>query len=793
VKSAGLQESVGYVLKRLLLGKPMINDQLKDERLSNPIALGVLSSDSMSSTAYGSEEMLIELLPAAGMAAFALLLPLTGAILVILLLVAASYRQVVMAYTKAGGSYVVARDNFGPRTAQIAAAALLIDYVVTVAVQCAAGTVALASAIPALGPYSKVITIGVVLLMCFLNLRGLREAGRPFAVPAYLFVGMVLLMIVVGLVKQFTVGLPVLDPAHTPGVVPVTHGNGFVEGATLLVLLRAFANGGSSLTGVEAISNTVSAFRKPEGRNARKVLTWNATFLGIMVAGVSLLAFITHAAPYTSGYPSVLSQEATAVYGTGVFGQIMFWLVQLSTALILYTGGNTSFNGFPYLASFVAEDRFLPRQLTKRGHRLVFSNGIIILTVLAVLLLLVVGANVNNLVPFYAIGVFTGFSMAGYGMTKHHLRHQTPGWRRRLVINLAAGIVSTIIVIIFAIAKFTEGAWLIVVVFPLLVFTLIRLNREYRTESAILDRVRARQAKAPNFAHHKVFVFVNTLDLAVLEALRYGRGLRGSELKAVHFMVDGAHADRLRQRWMDLDINVTLKVIDCPDRRITKAAQELVFEALREANTGVTVLLPRRSYAPLLGRLLHDRTADRIARVISRIPQAAATIVPYDVQSRIRAAFPDLPEERFTEAFERLVNRLAGDAPRELTEHVAPKPVQGATPIGALFPGQFAIVEGRLHEINVEHRRGRPVLLGELQEETGTLAVELAGDHPDIEAGICLRVRGRVRLQHDTDDLKMTNPRYEIMHDPEEQAESDTGTSTETQPENASSAEPGAN
>jgi amino acid transporter len=788
-----LQESVGYVVKRLLLGRPLINDQLKSERLSNPIALGVLSSDSMSSTAYGSEEMLIELLPAAGMAAFALLLPLTGVILVILLLVAASYRQVVMAYTRAGGSYVVARDNFGPRVAQIAAAALLIDYVVTVAVQCAAGTVALVSAIPQLGPYTNVITIGVVLLMCYINLRGLREAGRPFAIPAYLFVGMVLLMIVVGLIKQFTVGLPVLDPVHTPGVVPIMHGNGFVEGATLLVLLRAFANGGSSLTGVEAISNTVSAFRKPEGLNARKVLTWNATFLGLMVAGVSVLAFITHAAPYSSGYPSVLSQEATAVYGTGIFGKIMFWIVQLATALILYTGGNTSFNGFPFLASFVAEDRFLPRQLTKRGHRLVFSNGIIVLTVLAVVMLLVVGANVNKLVPFYAIGVFTGFSMAGYGMTKHHLRNRTPGWRRRLVINLSAGVISTIIVIIFAIAKFTEGAWLIVIVFPLLVFTLIRLNREYRTESAILDRVRARTAKTPNFAHHKVFVFVNTLDLAVLEALRYGRGLRGSEMKAVHFMVDEAHADRLRRRWADLDINITLKVIDCPDRRITRAAQELVFEAVQaDRSTGVTVLLPRRSYAPLLGRLLHDRTADRIARVISRIPQAAATIVPYDVQSRIRAAFPDLPEERFTEAFERLVNRLAGDAPSDLVEHNQPKPAAGATPIAALFPGQNATVEGRLHEINVEHRRGgRTVLTGELQEETGSLLVELTGDHPDIEAGVCLRVLGRVRLQRDTDDLMMANPRYEVM--PEERTESDSVTSTKPQPGSAATAEPDAN
>ncbi len=793
MKSAGLQESVGYVLKRLLLGKPMINEQLKDERLSNPIALGVLSSDAMSSTAYGSEEILVQLLPYAGLAAFSLLLPITGAVLVILALVAASYRQVVMVYTKAGGSYVVARDNFGPRIAQIAAAALLIDYVVTVAVQCAAGTVAVVSAIPALGPYSLWITIGVVLIIAYLNLRGLREAGKPFAMPAFLFVAMVLLMIIVGVIRSIMGNLPVLDSIHQAGAVQAIQGHGLVMGASIFIILKSFANGGSSLTGVEAISNTVSAFRKPEGINARKVLTLMATLLGIMVAGVSFLAFKTHASPFSAGYPSVLSQEATAVFGTSAFGKVMFWIVQLVTALILYTGGNTSFNGFPFLASFVAEDRFLPRQLTKRGHRLVFSNGIIVLTVLSIVLLLVVGSNVDNLVPFYAIGVFTGFSMAGYGMAKHHTTHRTPGWRHRFAINLSAGIVSTIVVLIFAITKFTEGAWLIVVVFPLLVFTLIRLNREYRTESAILDRVRARQAKTPNFAHHKVFVFVSNLDLAVLEALRYGRGLRGSQLKAVHFMVDGAHADRLRQRWAELDINVTLKVIDCPDRRITRAAQELVFEAVQEPSTGVTVLLPRRSYAPLLGRLLHDRTADRIARVISRIPQAAATIVPYDVQSRIRAAFPDLPEERFTEAFERVVNRLAGDAPRDLVEHVAPKPAHGATPVGALFPGQFATVEGRLHEINVEHRRGRTILVGELQEETGTLAVELSGDHPDIEAGVCLRVHGRVRLQRDADDLMMTNPQYEIVRDPEEQAESDTETSTKPQPESTAGSESGSN
>jgi amino acid transporter len=757
---------MGYVLKRVLLGRPLVNEQLTGERLTNPIALGVLSSDAMSSAAYGTEEILIELLPWAGLAAFTILLPMTAVILLILALVAASYRQVVMVYTKAGGSYVVARDNFGPRIAQIAAAALLIDYVVTVAVQCAAGTVAVVSAVPALGPYSLEITIGIVLLMCYINLRGLREAGRPFAVPAYLFVGLVVLMVVVGVIKMITVGLPQYDPAHLVGTVVVRQRDGFVMGATLFVLLRAFANGGSSLTGVEAISNTVGAFRKPAGRNARKVLTVMACILGFMVGGVSFLAFATHATPYTAGYPSVLSQEARAVFGHGAFGGVMFALIQAATALILYTGGNTSFNGFPFLASFVAEDRFLPRQLTKRGHRLVFSNGIIVLTVLSVILLLVAGSNVNNLVPFYAIGVFTGFAMAGYGMTKHWSRHRdTRGWRRRMVINLSAGIVSTIIVGIFAVTKFTEGAWLVVIVFPLLVFTLIRLNREYRAESAILDRVREAEVRTVNFTRHRVFVFVGSVDLAVLEALRYGRSLRPAELKAVHFMVDEEHANRLRTRWESLGVDTTLRVIDCPDRRITRAAQELVVEASADEGTGVTVLLPRRTYAPLLGRLLHDRTADRIASVISRLPRAAATIVPYDVRSRIRAAFPNLPEERITNAFERLLTRISGDETPLLAEHYQPAPPEGAQPIGSVVPGRSVTVVGRLHDISSRTRRGKSIVIGELADDSGTLTVEFHSAHDDIAPGQELRLSGRVRLDKATHNVLMVDPTYKIVQD----------------------------
>jgi len=622
--------------KRLVLGKPMINDQLEHEKLSNPVALGVLSPDAISSTAYGSEQIMIELLPAAGLAAFALLLPITGVILLILVLVAASYRQVVMVYTRAGGSYVVARENFGPRVAQIAAASLLIDYVVTVAVQCAAGTVAVASAFPVLGPYSLEITVGVVLVMCLANLRGLREAGVRFAFPTYLFVGMVSLTIIVGIIREITGGLKVYDPEHITGAVPIQHGSGIVMGATVLIVLRAFANGGSSLTGVEAISNTVNAFRKPEGINARRVLTVMATILGFLLAGVAWLAHVTHATPYVDGYPSMLSEIARAVFGSGTIGKVFYFLVQAATALILYTGGNTSFNGFPALASFVAEDQFLPRPLMKRGHRLVFSNGIITLTVLAVALLIITGGSLNALVPFYAIGVFTGFSMAGYGMTKHHLSHREPGWRSKLVINLSAGILSTIVVLIFAIAKFTEGAWLVVVVFPILVFSLMRLNRQYRAEAAVLETSLA-ESDLNRYDRHRVFVFVDSVDLAEVEAMRYAQGLHADELTAVHFVLDAERALRLQDTWQHFGHVTELRMVECLDRNLCRVAQELLLQVKQEhPDTKVTVLFPRRTYSPLSGRLMHDRTADRIAEVVSRIPGVSAQIVAYDIESRIK-------------------------------------------------------------------------------------------------------------------------------------------------------------
>ena len=608
-----------------------------------------------------------------------------------------------------------------------------------------------------------------MLLICYLNLRGLREAGLPFAIATYSFVVMVGLMIVTGVVRHIFWGLTQYDPGHAAGAVPVHQGNGLVMGATILVILRAFANGGSSLTGVEAISNTVNVFRKPQSINARRVLTAMACILGFLLAGVGYLTYATHAAPYLDEYPSVLSQVARAVFGNGVIGNGMYILVQVSTAAILYTGANTSFNGFPALASFVAEDRFLPRQLMTRGYRLVFSNGIITLTALSVALLVVTGGSVNALVPFYAIGVFTGFSMAGYGMTKYHLTHREPGWRHRLMINLSAAILSTVVVGIFAVAKFTEGAWLVVVVFPLLVIALIRLNREYRAEAAILEAFRTDRPELVKYARHRVFVLVNSLDLAVLEALRYGKGLRADDLIAVHFMVDAAHAAQLRNRWDSFDLDTRLRVVDCPDRQIIRALHALVVKAQNEhPHTNVTVLLPRRTYAPVLGRLLHDRTADKISRAVSRIPDAAATIVPYDVQSRIREAFPDIVEMRIARQVEKVETRVLRSENQTVEDYEHPERPAAVIPVNSVIPGRRATVEGRVsqvEDITKNQKTFRWIVVG---DESGEIRVTFRpGQGDDIQPGQVLRVTGKAN-QSGNREISMLDPTYNVIEVPEE-------------------------
>ena len=777
-----LPESLSYRFKKAVLGPPLITERLSVERLGKPTALGVLSPDCISSTAYGTEEILFVLVRAVGVAAFSLLLPITLAVIVVLLFVTLSYREVVMVYTRAGGSYVVARENFGVKVAQVAAVALIIDYIVTVAVQVAAGTDAVTSAFPALSHHKLPLLIScvVVALMCYGNLRGIREAGHTFAIPTYLFIAATGSLIIIGLLRAALGQLHAhAIPLHG-GVVPLGHsGAGLFYGAGIIIVLRAFANGGSSLTGLEAISNGVSTFRPPEGANARRVLVIMAIILGALVSGVSLLAHITHAVPYTNGTPTVLSQEAQYVFGSTWIGKFGYYFVQTATMLILWTGGNTSFNGFPNLASFVAEDSFLPRQLTRRGHRLVFSNGIILLTVAAEALLIITDAQLDVLVGVYAVGVFTGFTFAGFGMSKHHLRLREPGWRHKLAINGFAGVLSLSVVLIFVIVKFREGVWIVVVLFIILVPTLIRLHKQYEVERKELEENVSNAAVAPILRRHVVLVFVDRLDLATARALQYARTLNPDELRAVHFVLDSVLADGLETQWGELGLTrFPLDIVECPDRRLTRAAMELIAEVAADGQTEVSVLLPHRVFEGVWQRVLHDHTADHIAAFVDQLPNVNATIVPFQLGKRRKLLVPwkaggehgshamhdaeygTIESSRGArEAGARTAAERAAGFQSPSTSGLS----AGAVPIGNLRSRQPARVAGRIKTIRVQPRAGVSSLECTIADGTGQLMLVFQGRRrvAGIEPGARVVVEGMVAARGR--NLVMVNPLYWII------------------------------
>lgn len=764
---AHLKDPLSYKLKKALLGKPLNRHLLSHQRLSKIFALGILSSDCISSSAYGTENILYYLLPAFGMAGFGILMPMTFIILAVLLIVTLSYREVVMVYTKTGGSYIVARDNFGIVVAQVAAVALMLDYIVTVAVQTAAGTSALTSAFPTLAPYTLTITLGVIAILFYGNLKGVKEAGRVFAAPTYLFVASAAVVIIVGLWKEFHGTLHHVQVLA--GNVGLGHSQQLLTGASIFILLKAFANGGSSLTGLEAISNGVSLFKAPEGQNARRTTVIMATILGTLVLGVSWMATKTHAVPYLSGTPTVISQIADVVLGHGVVGHILYLAVQFSTMLILYTGANTPFSGFPYLANFIAEDGFLPRQLTKRGHRLVFSNGIIFLTLTSSILLVVVGSNVAKLVAFYAIGVFTGFTMAGFGMAKRAYTRREGNWRVRIAVNGLSGTVSLVIVIIFAVVKFTEGAWLIVLIFPIATLGLIRLNRKYRQEQLALT-ANTSENRATTIARHDVAVLVDNVDIATISAIRYARSLNPRHLTAVHFVIDDQRAEQVSTAWKSNTglSDVPLELIDCPDRRLPNAAVDYAIRATASQAVELTLLLPRRSYSGVLGRVLHDRTAEAIAAPISQLDRVVATIVPFDVEKIISGQSVAVHDDhaRFEVAPTKIVEAKVAPqriAPAQSDSGPISHYAEEVFPIGAASWRKRAHVRGHVTSIRTAPSGSTPKVEVEIWDSTGGITLQFLGrrDIAGLEVGSTVCAEGMVG--EDNGSLTILNPSYEII------------------------------
>ncbi len=518
-------------LKRLVVGTPLSTERLIHERLGKPTALAVFASDNLSSSAYATEEILNVLVKAAAVGIFALVVPITLALLGVLAILLFSYRQTIKSYPQGGGAYIVTRDNFGLLPAQVAGVSLLTDYILTVAVSVSAGTAALTSAFAGLYPYRVPISLAFIVILTWGNLRGLKEAGRMFAVPTYFFIAMMGILIGVGLFRFATGGL------H-----PVAANLTFVSEQTrtvgLFVILHAFASGGAAVTGVEAISNGVPAFKSPEWRNARTTLMWMGSLLGVMFLGLSVLTAHLRVFPDPKGAKTILAQVGQAVFGHSGVGTLLYFLLQAATMLILVLAANTSYADFPRLASFLAADRFLPRQLQRYGDRLVFSNGIVVLAALAAVLVIVFKASVTRLIPLYAIGVFTSFTFSQAGMVVHHRREKEPGWRRGVVINAFGAVVTAVMTVIIALTKFSEGAWVILIVVPLALAGLLSVHHHYK-EAAELLRLDSRRCPM-DFPRQRVIIPDTGDQASMNSALAYAQRVFPTEVRIVHLAQEGS-------------------------------------------------------------------------------------------------------------------------------------------------------------------------------------------------------------------------------------------------------------
>jgi amino acid transporter len=623
-------QSLGYRAKRAMLGPPFKTAQLAHERISKRVALAVFSSDPISSTAYATEEMLLVLV-VAGSAAIGLALPLAAGVAVLLLILVLSYRQVIAAYPQGGGAYMVTRDNLGGAFAAVCAAALLVDYVLTVAVSVSAGTAALASAIPELQDLRVELSVAFVILLAWGNLRGIRESGKIFAIPTYVYIASLGGVVVLGVYRVLSgqVGSIAYSPAQTQ---ELASSGGPLAAVSLFLLMHAYAAGTTALTGVEAIADGVPAFRKPEAKNAQRTLVAMALIMGFLFIGITFLAIQLDARPFESGHPTLVAQLAEHVLGGSFVGHALFVFVQIATLFILVLAANTAFNGFPILASFAAQDALMPRQLRKRGHRLVYSNGILLLAAGALFLVIAFHASVHALIPLYAIGVVTSFTLAQAGMTRRHLRLRQPGWHNGLLINGLGATVTLLVLIVITITKFTHGAWMVVVAVPLLVWLLLRTQRVYRGELGEL-KVEVSHRLAPPKPRHEVVVLVEGLDRATIEALQYARQLNPLRLTALHIAVDPERAKELQALWSRVNMPAPLELVDAPDRNLLATTQAAIGELVRP-DTEVTVLVPKRRYATLWRRILHDNSSAGLVRALGSMDGVNVTIVPFRLGRR---------------------------------------------------------------------------------------------------------------------------------------------------------------
>jgi amino acid transporter len=620
---------------RLLIGKPLQTKDLPHQAISKPIGLAVFASDALSSTAYATEEILIILAIAGGGAAiFGLSIPIAIAIAILLAIVTISYRQTIYAYPNGGGAYIVARDNLGELPAQIAGAALLTDYILTVAVSISSGVAQITSFFPGLRPLRVEMAVAVIIFMTIVNLRGVKESGRLFAIPTYFFIGIMFLTLAAGAIQYFTGTLTLVE-----GVEAIRHD--VVEPLTLFLILRAFSSGCTALTGVEAISNGIPAFKKPRSHNAAITLTWMSAVLITLFLGITLLANAVHAQP--SEAETIISQLGHAVYGDGSIGHL---LLLAGTALILLMAANTSYADFPRLAALQAGDGFLPRQLTYRGSRLVFSWGIVGLAVFASLLVIILDARTTALIPLYAIGVFMSFTISQAGMVVHQRKigklkpgETMPGlestleydrnWRVKMAISAFGAVCTFVVMMVFAITKFTSGAWFIIILIPSLVFLFFHIHHHYKDVAQSLSLAGVPPDVEPRAI--QTLILVDDVHAETARLVNFAKSLR-HPWKAVHVGVNPEKAELVRKKWAERIGEGELVILPSPYRLLAEPIQDYI-EELQSQKPGsfVHIIMGHLAMDSFWEQALHQNTAFIFNLALARMDHVVVTTVPYQI------------------------------------------------------------------------------------------------------------------------------------------------------------------
>ena len=623
-------------LSHWLIGRPLPTADAPEQTIGKVIGLAVFASDALSSTAYATQEIL-GVLSVAGSLSYNYIFPISIAIVALLGIVTISYQQTIHAYPGGGGAYIVSRDNLGELPAQIAGSALLTDYILTVAVSISAGAAQIVSAYPVLDPYRVHVAVAAVILIMLLNLRGVKESGTAIALPTFFFVAMMFITVGTGIIRSLT---------GTLGVVvnpPELHITGLVSTITPFLLLHAFANGTTALTGVEAISNGITAFKEPRSRNAAITLIWMSIILGSLFLGISHLTGQIQAV--YSHDETVVSQLARTVFdGRGA----LYLAIIAATTVILIMAANTAFAGFPRLGALAAEDRFLPRQLTFRGSRLVYSNGIVTLAVIASLLIIVFRARVDLLIPLYAIGVFLSFTLSQTGMARrwHKIGQLNEGeeitepgsvlrydksWRTKMLINSFGAICTAIVMMIFAVTKFTEGAWVVLIIIPVLVKMFFTIHHHYKDLAAhlTLDKFSGLPARQ---TRHRVIMPVSGIHQGTMEALRYAK-LLSDDVTAVHISMEPEETEKVQKKWKTWGEGTRLVILDSPFRLFIEPLLEYLEEIIdnRQPNETVTIVVPQFIPSKRWHNALHMRTADFLRQELLSKPGVVVTDVPYQV------------------------------------------------------------------------------------------------------------------------------------------------------------------